>query len=318
MYPHDDTPLIDARRLARWMAGQRSRSIRHLDSTASLRAVIAAHGGEVRFWLAWLREELDRDLQAWFRQQAEHDPALRNDLRGIEQPHGSGYSTRTARAEVRNALETCNYLTESSGDGPAAPPRSLPLFEEAEQTETDLALSGRGAGGKEPAGREANQMELRRRIRSGLFALLEEVEIHVPPDEEARVGTHLLEHLVGLPAVSRFVQFQRLQHRGGGANPTLRDRLLRALAPEVFDRLGEGFRYRLSFRLFLRWRLQHYCRQRGWQPVGPRYRDLSSAFAALSRERIGICVRGMIAARDVFQAAGLPCQHLSVLLETAP
>src|SRR5262249_17891263 len=160
--------------------------IRGLDSSASPRAVIAAHGGEAPFWLAWLRGELERDLQAWFRQQAEHDPALRNDLRGIEQPHGSGYSTRTARPEVRNPLESVNYRAEASGGGPADPPRSLSLFEEAEQTETDLALSGQGADGKEPAGREANQMELRRRIRSGLFALLEEVEIQVPPDEEAR------------------------------------------------------------------------------------------------------------------------------------
>jgi hypothetical protein len=98
----------------------------------------------------------------------------------------------------------------------------------------------------------------------------------------------------------------------------LRDRLLRSLASELFSQDGTHFRHRLSFRLFLRSRLQHYCRRHGWLPAGPRYRDLPSAFAALSRERIGDLVRGMICARDVFQTAGVPCQQLAVLLESAP
>jgi hypothetical protein len=318
MYPHDDPPLIDARRLARWIAEPSAPAPRRREARATPQAIIAEYGGEIPFWLAWLRGELDADLQAWFRQQSEHDAALRNDLRCIEQPHGAGYSTRAARAELRNALEAGNYLTEASGDDQADLPRGLAAFEEAGQTETDLALSGQGMDRKEAAGREANQAELRRRIRSGLFALLEEVEIRVPPDEEAREGTRLLEHLVGLPAVSKFVQLQRLQQCAGLAHATLRDRLLRTLAPELFAREGEGFRYRLSFRLFLRWRLQHYCRQRGWLPAGPRFRDLPSAFAALSHERIGIRLRGMLAARDVFQAAGVPCRQLAALLETAP
>jgi hypothetical protein len=318
MYPHDDPPLIDSRRLARWIADPSAPGPRRREAPTTPQAVLAAHGGELPFWLAWLRGELDADLQAWFRQQAEHDAALRNDLRSIEQPHGAGYSTRGARAEVRNALEAGNYLTEASGGDPANLPRGLAAFEEAEQTETDLALSGQGADRKEASGREANQAELRLRIRSGLFALLEEVEIQVPPDEEAREGTRLLEHLVGLAAVSKFVQLQRLQLCAGLTPSTLRDRLLRALVPELFARDGEGFRYRLSFRLFLRSRLQHYCRQRGWLPSGPRFRDLPSAFAALSRERIGTRLRGMLAARDVFQAAGVPCRQLAALLETAP
>jgi hypothetical protein len=317
MYPHDDPPLIDSRRLARWTAGPSPRTPLRLEVRTTPQTIIAAHGGEAPFWLAWLRGELDADVQAWFRRQAEHDAALRKDLRSIEQPHGSGYSTRAARAEVRNALEASNYLTESS-DGQAELPRGLATFVEAEQTETDLALAGRGKDRKEAVGREVNQAELRRRIRSGLFALLEEVEIQVPPDEEAREGTRLLEHLVGLPAVSKFLQLQRLQQGAGLPHPPLRDRLLHALAPELFARGGEGFRYRLSFRLFLRSRLQHYCRQRGWLPGGPRYRDLPSAFAALSRERIGTRLRGMLAARELFQAAGVPCRHLAALLETTP
>jgi hypothetical protein len=90
------------------------------------------------------------------------------------------------------------------------------------------------------------------------------------------------------------------------------------MAPDLFAHDGTYFRHRLSFRLFLRSRLQHYCRRHGWLPGGPRYRDLPSAFAALSRERIGVLVRAMLSAREVFQAAGVPCPQLAVLLESAP
>ncbi|HEY7310292.1 MAG TPA: hypothetical protein VH643_13090 [Gemmataceae bacterium] len=312
----NDPPPIDARRLARWTAHPPNRRDRRRSDLASPRTVIQAHGGEVTFWLAWLRGELDDDLQAWFRHQAEKDAELRQDLRSIEQPHGAGYSTRSARAELRNALEAVNYLTENHGGDPAARPALL-AFEEV-QTETDLALTVQSSGRKDTPAREANQAELRRRIRSSLFALLEEVEIHVPAADEVSEGTLLLEHLVGLPAVSKFHQLCHLQARGVCAGAALRDRLLRAMAPDLFAHDGTHFRNRLSFRLFLRSRLQHYCRRRGWLPVGPRYRDLPSAFAALSRERIGALVRGMLSAHDVFQAAGVPCPQLAVLLESAP
>lgn len=313
-HPPDPLP-VDARRLARWTADPPP-PVRRRSALLSPRAAIADCGGELPFWLAWLRGELDEDLQAWFRAQAENDAELRQDLRGIEQPHGSGYSTRTARAEIRNALEAVNYLTENH-DGDAAARPAFLAFEEG-RTETDLALAGQAAGRKDTPGREANQAELRRRIRSGLFALLEEVEIHVPPADEVNEGIRLLEHLVGLPAVSKFHQLCHLQARGVCDRPSLCDRLLRALAPELFAQDGVHFRSRLSFRLFLRGRLQHYCRRRGWLPSGPRYRDLPAAFAALSRERIGALVRGLLAARETFQAAGVPCQQLAVLLESAP
>jgi hypothetical protein len=98
----------------------------------------------------------------------------------------------------------------------------------------------------------------------------------------------------------------------------LRQRLLRELAAPLFALDGERLRAQLSFRLFLRARLQHACRRRGWLPLGPRYRDLSSAFASLSRERIGTLVRGVLAERELFQSAGVPCQQLAVLLEAVP
>jgi hypothetical protein len=314
----DDPPTVDPQRLARWSAGPAPRRVRQRDPSAIPRDVIAAHGGEVAFWLAWLRGELDADLQAWFRRQAETDATLRADLRSIEQPHASGYSTHAARADLRNALEAVHYLTESAGSDAPHLPASFAFQEDAVQTETDLVLSEYGKDAHSVSVREVNQSELRRRIRSGLFALLEEIEIHVPAAEEAGEGTRLLEHLAGLPAMSKFLHLHQLQSRSATDPPSLRDRLLRELAPELYVRDGERLRYRLSFRLFLRSRLQHSCRQRGWLPAGPRFRDLPSAFAALSRERIGTLVRGLLAARDVFQPAGIPCQQLGALLDTMP
>jgi hypothetical protein len=312
----DDPPALDARRLARWRDEPAPRRGARRDPQATPHAVVAAHGGEAAFWLAWLRGEVDAELQAWFRAQAEHDADLRNDLRSIEHSYGAGHSTRAARAELRNALEACSYLTESHGIHASSLPGAL--VDVGELTDTDLVLGGQGSERESLAVREANQAELRRRIRSGLFALLEEVEIHVAPANEASEGTRLLEHLVGLPAVSKFLQLQQLQACPRPSPPLLRDRLLRAVAPELFARDGERFRHRLSFRLFLRARLQHYCRERGWLPAGPRFRDVPTAFAALSRERMGALVRGLLASRDVFQAAGVPCQQLGVLLETLP
>ncbi|HTU22158.1 MAG TPA: hypothetical protein VMG10_29230 [Gemmataceae bacterium] len=314
---HDDPPLIDARRLRRWTDKPPPSGERPCDVWTMPRAVITAFGGELPFWLAWLRGELDADLQAWFRQQAEHDPPLLHDLRSIEQPHGSGYSTRAARTEVRDALEAMNYLTEAHARERAAL-SSLLAGHEEEQTETDLALLRQGTDRKGERSRPANQTELRRRIRSGLFALLEEVEIRVPAAEEVSQGTRLLEHLVGPPAITRFVHLHALPARIAKQAPSLRFRLVQEMAPALFVREEERFRNRLSFRSFLRGRLQYACRRRGWLPAGPRYRDLTSAFAALSRDRIGTLVRGLLAGREVFQTTGVPCEQLATLLEAAP
>jgi hypothetical protein len=75
--------------------------------------------------------------------------------------------------------------------------------------------------------------------------------------------------------------------------------------------------------------LHALARQYGWTcPDSPAYADmpdellaflcLASAFAALSRERIGTLIRGLLAAREVFQTAGVPCTQLAALLEAAP
>jgi hypothetical protein len=316
MEPFDDPP-IDSRRWRRWAEPPPRRGERRRDAVLTPAVAIAAHGGELAFWLAWLRGELDADVQTWFRRCAENDAALADDLHSIEQPHAGGFSTRAARLEIRNALETLNYVTEAPSGADGSLPSLLANPEDG-PTETDLLVSGSTAERGTEKVRSANPAELRRRLRSGLFALLEEVEIRVPSAEEVREGSRLLEELVGLPAISRFLLLHQLHLRCGSSPPSLRQRLLRELAPPLFAGEPGRPRWRLSFRLFVRARLQHACRRRGWLPAGPRYRDLSSAFAALSRERIGTLVRGVLAAHELFQAAGLPCRQLAALLEAVP
>jgi hypothetical protein len=318
MDSHDDRPSIDRGRLARWTAAPTPRNRCGREPLLTPHAVIVSHGGETAFWLAWLRGDLDADLQVWFRRHADNDAQLRQDLQSIEPAHGSSCSTRAACDEVRDVLEAATYLTTAEGAGAAHLAGVLAFHQDEGQTATDLLRKKPGDDRKSAAAQKANQEELHRRIRLGLFALLKEVEIRIAARDEAAAGTWLLEHLVGRVAINRFLQLQELQERPIGPHPSLRERLLRALAPELFARDGERFRSHLSFRLFLRSRLQHACRRRGWLPSGPRYRDLPTAFAALSRERIGALVRGIATAREVFQPAGVPCQQLAALLEAAP
>jgi hypothetical protein len=303
-------PPIDSRRLDRWTAHPREPS-RPRRPLASPHTVISAHGGEVAFWLAWLCGDLDPGLQAWFRRRAEQDPVLRNDLHSIEQPDGSGYTTAAARAEVRDALEAGHYLVPAPGSGLAL---SLGFSESEEQTETNLILSRQGPANPQAPPPEA---ELRRRVRLGLFVLLQEVDILVPPAEEAVEGTRLVEHLVGAAAVNKFLRLQQLQALPPEPRPTVRRRLLVELAPQLFAREGDRLCHHLSFRLFLRARLQHYCRQRGWLPLGSKYADLVAAFAALSRERMGIIVRGLLETPQTLEA-GVPREQVADLLATTP
>lgn len=250
-------------------------------SLASPQAVINDHGGDAAFWRGWALGELDPDVQAWVREQAKGNAALRKDLLSIE-PSLVG-STKAAHAEVNNALEADRYLADGA--------RLLPLYpgENGEEAITDIAL----IEGKPPGARSGGPpRKVRHWIGSGLFALLEEVEIALPAADEAAEGSRLLQHLAGPEALTRF---RRLHDwlsavRAQPADRAL-DRLLRDLAPRLFEKNADGYHCHLSFRLYLRARLQDYCERQGWLPVGPRFYDLTTAFAALSRERIGEVVR---------------------------
>ena len=252
-----------------------SLSDRHPRATPA--AVIADHGGDVPFWLAWINDELPEEVKAWFRQQAAGDADLARDLRSVERRAGPGFSTQTAQETVQAALEAHAYLVE------------MDLSEEAgEPSFPDVAFGGsdRGAG---PSG-------ARRRLRPALFAQLEAVEVPVPlPDQEVAEAGRLLAELVGPQALQRFrgldTTVDLIRRRSAEARPPALDRLLRGLVPDLFDE--RRFRPRLSYRLYLRARLKHYCRRRGWRPAGPAFQDLATAFAALSRDRIGRIIREM-------------------------
>jgi hypothetical protein len=252
-----------------------SLSDRHPRATPA--AVIADHGGDVPFWLAWINDELPDEIKAWFRQQAAGDAGLARDLRSVEQRAGPGFSARAARELVQAALEAHAYLVEADPSGEAGEPSF-----------TDLAFGGGDRGAGQPAAR--------RELRPALFALLEAVEVPVPPpDQEVAEAGRLLAELVGPQALEHFrgldATVDAIRRRRAEARPPALDRLLRGLVPDLFDE--RRFRPRLSYRLYLRARLKRYCRRRGWHPAGPAFADLATAFEALSRDRIGRIIRQM-------------------------
>lgn len=289
--------------------------------------VIERHGGELPFWMAWTHGELDAELQAWFRQQAATDPQLHDDLGSIEQPDGNGVSTQAVRDLVRHTLEATNYLVEDFPEEPTNLAMGSSSSAASEQTETDLAFAD-DADSPDSSMEDCPKVQasagsvLRRRIRSGLFAILDEIDIRIDPAQEAAEGSQMLHHLVGQDAVACFRRLHDVveQLRGRVASPPLlaRERMLQQLAPKLFEPKGEQYPYHLSYRLFLRARLLHYCRRRGWQPSGARYHDLASAFDALSRERIGEIIRQELVAAKMLAGVVDASRQVLELLETAP
>jgi hypothetical protein len=140
------------------------------------------------------------------------------------------------------------------------------------------------------------------RIGRSLFRLLEEVEVSLPPREETTEATRLLQYLVGDEAIRRFQELhhwlsstrERMALAGGPPFFVALDRLLLWLAPDCFLTTEQGPAHELSFRLYLRSRLKHYCRSKGLQPAGLRYPDLETAFRALDRDRMGEVVRDAV------------------------
>jgi hypothetical protein len=74
---------------------------RRRDSLATRRAIFDDHGGEMRFWLAWVHGEIAGPVQDWLRSRARHDPALQEDIDTID----------AARREITLALEATGCLT---------------------------------------------------------------------------------------------------------------------------------------------------------------------------------------------------------------
>jgi hypothetical protein len=179
--------------------------------------------------------------------------------------------------------------------------------------------------------RRGSDAEVYRRIGSGLFHLLAEVEISLSARHEAAEATQLLQYLVGRESLTQFRELTcwlyevraRMDLAGDPTFFTARDRLLLWLAPECFVLDGQRPRFALSFRLFLRARLKDYCRRKKWHPTGAKYHDLETAFRALDRQRIGTLVRESVeeAARADDRApalAGVPFAQALQWLQVAP
>jgi hypothetical protein len=248
----------------------------------SVRAVCEAtfrdHGGELRFYLCWVLGEVDRLVRSWFRRQARNWPELRHDVESLDRPE--------ARLELRLALEVTDCLVPVHGGPAGLPPE--------EESLTSLAMQDpdEGATAHPPPG---GQPEIHRRLHQSLFQLLEVVEITLPAGQEVPEAGLLLQHLAGPEAVAEFGRMGRwlqdVRRRAETPQPPALDRLLLWMSADLCRRSQDGYEYRLSFRLYLRARLKAYCRQRGWAPAGGAFRDLDTAFANLSRERIGAVVR---------------------------
>jgi hypothetical protein len=435
---------------------------RQRNSLATRRAIYDDHGGEARFWLAWVHGEIDGAVRDWFRTQARHDPALQQDLESVDLPaarqevcralEATGYltphTTPVARAVIADDLEevTNLVLEERAAPRPPAPrlpspappartaarlrsaavaPRAVPdpaaqpryilrqaldqlsgdersllfahwhardgckiswlriLLPEDDQppargelseqnrrlhraearlrqalgeqcdllralgperlwqllAEEQGATTNGHSAARPPAlprksaarKRRVSDAEVYRRVGDSLFKLLAEVEIPLPARDEAGEATRLLQHLVGREAIVHFralcswLQSTRAR-MDLASDPSFfaaRDRMLLWLAPECFVTDGRRAHFELSFRLYLRARLKDYCRRKNWQPAGPRYRDLESAFRALDRQRIGDIVREAVeeAAQAEDQApalVGVPLAQALRWLQAAP
>jgi hypothetical protein len=237
-------------------------------SFLTLAAVVNDHGGEERFWSQYLNGELSPAVQAWVRTQAETDAGARAWLAAVDGPN--------AQQVFGRALEAVNYLVDVEAEPAERPAGDDELTKLVQDSTSEVGL---------PAYRE--------RVRECLFQLLDELEIRLPADSQARDATALVEVLVGTEPVRLFKEtsdwLRGLRQRRSSLSR--RDRVLVTLIPELLEKKHEHWRYQLSFRLFLRERFRHYAEQCGWQPVGPQFHDLDSAFDALTRQRIGDLAR---------------------------
>jgi hypothetical protein len=232
-------------------------------------SVLSDHGGNVAFWSRWLAGEVSPAVMDWMRGQVSTHPGARRWLDVVENPHA-----HKARAF---ALEIVNYLVED------------PVPSQDDELTDLITASVTVQGGQ----------SVRERLRHCLFELLDEVEIPRPPDQSVqKEATALLSVLVGAPAVRAFQTFGLWLDRVRGRmamTPTKLDRLLAWLTPELVEEQGSRPRYRLSYRLLMRERFYLYAVKQAWEPEGPRFRDLESAFEALSRERIGELAKAALA-----------------------
>src|SRR5262245_14633953 len=218
----------------------------------TLQAVIEDHGGALTFWLAWIHGEVEPQVQDWVRTLAGQDSELRRDLDSVDAP--------AARNSLRYALQAHDLLAEATrpsvGRRHFEGGKSLTasVMDEDPSELTDLA----GPEGRHREG-EGMRPAIWALVRRALFALLDEVEIRVPAATQAREGSALLAHLAGREAVRAFrklhSRIEKLRRVRAENHPPLLSRLLGELTPNLFVAGDKGFRYHLSYRLYLKARL---------------------------------------------------------------
>jgi hypothetical protein len=183
---------------------------RQRDSLATRRAIYADHGGEMRFWLGWVRGEIDGATQDWFRARARHDPALRDDLASVDDP--------AARRDVDHALEATAYLAPRAATAASGPA----LVEDLDDV-TNFVLPGRRAR-RAPAAAAARLPAPGRaaaRVRGAVYALAHFPEAPEPP-------RLVLQQALGqLTEDERHLLFAQWQGREG-----YKESFLRVLLPE--------------------------------------------------------------------------------------
>jgi hypothetical protein len=223
----------------------------------ALATIHHGYGGELDFWVSLIKGEVPAGVREVYAKAARelarrgNDRCLR-DLESLEEPG--------ADADLDAVLEAGPCLVDAlpgilSGDHPRK--SSSPIIEQ---------------------------------VRAGVLDLLETVGVELPPGREALVGTDLVKELTGRAAMDRFERHVRwltdVRRRYAAVRPLARLRVIDRLNAKVFAaREDGGYRYHLSFRLYLRSRLYQLCQAGGWSCRAPN--GLMAAFAEVSRDRIG-------------------------------
>jgi hypothetical protein len=241
--------------------------------------LVADYDGELPFWNAWVMGDVSPRVKQAFRAEAKSRPALQADLESIERKKGARFTTEHAQAYLRNALEAVVYLTDKPAPWDL---EGVPDITEVAFTPTDEAEAALAAW-----------------VRSAVFPLWSELDLPEPrPEDESRFGSEVYRALVSGPQINRFLELDNwlidIREWCMEANPRALERLLRWLAPKLFEASHQSphqFQYRLSYRLMLRATLKHYCRRNGIRPTGRKHPDLEIAFDRLSFERMGVLLK---------------------------
>jgi hypothetical protein len=140
-------------------------------------------------------------------------------------------------------------------------------------------------------------------VHAGILDFLDAAGVVLPPGREAHIGRRLVDHLTGPAALDRFRRLLdwlaqlRRRHESqvaSGEWVPARHALIGRLVSHAFARDDSGaYRYCLSFRLFLRYRLFRICKKQHWPCRASR--GLRRSFMMIDREDIGTIFKHAVA-----------------------